>query len=132
MTIQECTKLLGETIAADEIVVRFRAARAAYEGSAELQEKLQEYNAQRMLLGREFAKDTAMQDAEMIERLQTRIQELYNEIVNSPLYVELNYAQEKLNDLMQSVNSDINFYVFGERPCTHDCSTCSSSCSSRS
>ena len=40
-------------------------------------------------------------------------------------------AQRMVNALMQSVNSDINFYAFGERPCTHDCSSCSSNCSSR-
>ena len=40
-------------------------------------------------------------------------------------------AQEKLNALMQSVNSDIQFYAFGERPCTHDCSSCGADCASR-
>ena len=131
MTINECAKLLGEAIAKDEITVRFNAAKAAFEGDAALQEKIAEYNAQRMILGKEFAKDNAMQDAELIATLQARIEELYNEVVNSAAYVEYGYAQERLNALMQSVNSDINFYAFGERPCTHDCSTCSSACSSR-
>ena len=87
MTINECAKLLGEAIAKDEITVRFNAAKAAFEGDAALQEKIAEYNAQRMILGKEFAKDTAMQDAEMIATLQARIEELYNEVVNSAAYV---------------------------------------------
>ncbi|MBO5653662.1 MAG: YlbF family regulator, partial [Clostridia bacterium] len=57
--------------------------------------------------------------------------ELYTFVMESPLYKNLMEAQEKLNNLMQSVNSDIQFYAFGERPCTHDCSSCGADCASR-
>lgn len=131
MTVSECAKLLGEAIAKDEAVVAFEAAKKAYEEHEELQKALREYGAQRMVLGQEFTKDTAMQDGELIEKLQTRINELYTFIMESEEYKAVNAAQERVNILMQSVNSDINFYAFGERPCTHDCSTCSSGCSSK-
>ena len=131
MTVSECAKLLGEAIAKDEAVVAFEAAKKAYEEHEELQKALREYGAQRMILGQEFTKDTAMQDGELIEKLQTRINELYTFIMESEEYKAANAAQERVNILMQTVNSDINFYAFGERPCTHDCSTCSSNCSSK-
>jgi len=131
MTVSECAKLLGEAIAKDEAVVAFEAAKKAYEEHEELQKALREYGAQRMILGQEFTKDTAMQDGELIEKLQTRINELYTFIMESEEYKAVNAAQERVNILMQTVNSDINFYAFGERPCTHDCSTCSSNCSSK-
>ena len=131
MTVSECAKLLGEAIAKDEAVVAFETAKKAYEEHEELQKALREYGAQRMILGQEFTKDTAIQDGELIEKLQTRINELYTFIMESEEYKAVNAAQERVNILMQTVNSDINFYAFGERPCTHDCSTCSSNCSSK-
>lgn len=131
MTVSECAKLLGEAIAKDEAVVAFTAAKRAYEENEAITKAIHEYNAQRMILGQEFTKDTAMQDAVLIESLQKSISENYDLIMNSPEYTALSAAQEKVNALMQSVNSDINFYAFGERPCTHDCSSCSSNCSSR-
>ena len=131
MTVSECAKLLGEAIAKDEAVVAFEAAKAAYEANEELQKAIREYGAQRMILGQEFTKDTAMQDTVLIDKLQKRIDELYTKVMESDEYKELNRAQERVNTLMQTVNSDINFYAFGERPCTHDCSTCGADCASR-
>lgn len=131
MTVAECAKILGEAIKNDEAAVGFNAAKEAYEASEEIQNAIREYSAQRMLLGQEQIKDTAMQDAELMQKLQARIDELYTFVMESPLYKELMAAQEKLNALMQSVNSDIQFYAFGERPCTHDCSSCGADCASR-
>ena len=131
MTVAECAKLLGEAIKNDEAAVSFNAAKEAYEANEEIQNAIREYSAQRMLLGQEQIKDTAMQDAELMQKLQARIDELYTFVMESPLYKELMAAQEKLNALMQSVNSDIQFYAFGERPCTHDCSSCGADCASR-
>ena len=129
MTVAECAKLLGEAIKNDEAALGFNAAKEAYEASEEIQNAIREYSAQRMLLGQEQMKDTAMQDGEMMQKLQSRIDELYTFVMESPLYKNLMEAQEKLNALMQSVNSDIQFYAFGERPCTHDCSSCHADCS---
>ena len=131
MTVSECAKRLGEAIKNDEAAVSFNAAKEAYEANEEIQNAIREYSAQRMLLGQEQIKDTAMQDAELMQKLQARIDELYTFVMESPLYKELMAAQEKLNALMQSVNSDIQFYAFGERPCTHDCSSCGADCASR-
>ena len=131
MTVAECAKLLGEAIKNDERAKAFNAAKEAYEANEEIQNAIREYGAQRMLLGEENSKDTAMQDIELMNKLNDRIQELYNFVMGSPLYKDLMEAQEKLNAMMQSVNSDIQFYAFGERPCTHDCSSCGADCASR-
>ena len=131
MTVAECAKLLGEAIKNDEAALAFNAAKEAYEANEEIQNAIREYSAQRMLLGQEQMKDTAMQDGELMTKLQTRIDELYTLVMESPLYKNLMEAQDKLNNLMQTVNSDIQFYAFGERPCTHDCSSCGADCASR-
>ncbi|MBP3437287.1 MAG: YlbF family regulator [Clostridia bacterium] len=130
-TVAECAKLLGEAIANDEAVKAFNAAKKAFEEDADLQSAIREYNVQRMLLGQEFAKDADSQSQELIATLQTRIDELYLTVTESSSYILYNQTQEGVSALMQQVNSDINFYAFGERPCTHDCSTCSSGCASK-
>ena len=131
MTVKECTKMLGEAIAASEPVKSYLAAKEAYDTSKELQEKLAEYSTDRMLLGEENMKDLAMQDAELIAKLNARVEALYDEITHMDVYLNLTGAQQAVNLLMQEVNGDINFYAFGERPCTHDCSSCGADCASR-
>ena len=131
MTVKECAKLLGEAIAASEPVKSYLAAKAAYDNSAALQEMMSEYSTDRVILGQENMKDTAMQDAELIEKLSARVEELYEMITHAEEYLALSAAQQAVNLLMQEVNGDINFYAFGERPCTHDCSTCGADCASR-
>ncbi|MBE6655534.1 MAG: YlbF family regulator [Ruminococcaceae bacterium] len=131
MTVKECTKLLGEAIAASEEVKGYLAAKEAYDTSRELQAKLGEYSAQRMLLGEERMKSPDAQDDTLIAKLEARIETLYEEITHAEVYLALTAAQNAVNLLMQEVNGDINFYAFGERPCTHDCSTCHADCASR-
>ena len=131
MTVKECAKLLGEAVAASDEVKGYLAAKEAYDTSRALQEMLAEYSAQRMLLGQERMKPMGEEDAALASKLEARIEELYEAITHSEEYLALNAAQSAVNLLMQEVNSDINFYAFGERPCTHDCSTCHADCSSR-
>ena len=131
MTVKESAKLLGEAVAASEEVKGYLAAKEAYDTSSELQSMLAEYSAQRMLLGQERMKQLPDQDAELLAKLEARVEELYEAITHADVYLALNTAQQAVNLLMQEVNSEINFYAFGERPCTHDCSTCHSDCSSR-
>ena len=131
MTVKECAKLLGEAVAASEEVKGYLAAKEAYDTSKTLQAMLSEYSAQRMLLGQERMKPIGEQESEVIAKLEARVETLYEEITHSEEYLALNAAQQAVNLLMQDVNSEINFYAFGERPCTHDCSTCHADCSSR-
>lgn len=131
MTVKECAKLLGEAVAASEEVKGYLAAKEAYDTSKTLQDKLSEYSAVRMALGEERMKPVDRQDAALIAKLEGRVEALYEEITHSEEYLALNAAQQAVNLLMQDVNSEINFYAFGERPCTHDCSSCHADCSSR-
>ena len=131
MTVLECAKLLGETLAKDPVIEEFQRTKAEYEADPYLQNAMAEYKAQRMVLGRELAKDTAMQDAELIDTLQERIAGLTDKVNNAPSYTAYLAAQKAVTALMQKVNGEINFYAFGERPCTHDCSTCQADCASK-
>ena len=83
-----------------------------------------EYEVQQKALENEVVKPE--KDTHFIDIIQGRINELYQSIVNNPAFVELNEAQNAVNELMNSVNQTIMFNITGELPgdCTHNCSTC--------
>ena len=131
MTVIEYAKQLGEAIAKDEILQNFNEAKKAYEENLELQHFVFEYNTQRTILGNEFKKELSEQNEELIKLVKAKTDELFTAITEHEIYKDFIKAQEAVNKLMSDVNSEINFYVFGERPCSHDCSSCSSACASK-
>ena len=124
--IIEIAHMLGEEIAKSEEMKTLEAAKANFGADKELQEKMSEYETDRLLLGQEFAKNTEDADEIAIANLKARIEELTSEISKNPNYIVFAEAQNGLNALMASVNAEIKFCITGERPstCTHDCSTC--------
>lgn len=124
--IIELAHALGEEIAKSEEINNLNAAKNTFDSEESLQEKMREYEAERLLLGQEFAKEKGEADEIAIANLRARIEELTKEISENPIYIEFSNAQKAMNDLMASVNAEIKFCITGERPstCTHDCSTC--------
>ena len=125
--IIELAHALGEEIAKSDEIKNLEATKAAFQSDAELQQKMSEYETDRLLLGKEFAKDTSEADERAIADLRARIEELSSEISKAPTYIAFAEAQQAMNALMAEVNAEIKFCITGERPveCTHDCSTCS-------
>jgi len=125
--IIELAHALGDEIAKSEQIKNLNATKEVFDNNEELQAKMREYEAERLLLGQEFAKENGEADEKAIANLKARIEELTKEISTSPVYIEFANAQKAMNDLMASVNAEIKFCITGERPekCTHDCSTCS-------
>ena len=124
--IIELAHALGEEIAKSDEIKNLEATKAAFQSDAELQSKMSEYEADRLLLGKEFAKDSSEADERAIADLRARIEELTGEISKSPVYNALAEAQQAMNSLMADVNAEIKFCITGEcDTCTHDCSTCS-------
>lgn len=116
---------LGIEIAKSEEIQELERAKAAFEADEALSAKMAEYEAERKLLGEEFAKDTKDADAKAIADLRARIEELTKEISANPIYAAFAAAQQAMNKLMTEVNAEIKFCITGEREdCTHDCSTC--------
>ena len=117
---------LGVEISKSEEIKNLNTAKDAFDADAALQEKMREYEADRLLLGQEFAKEKDEADQIAIANLRARMEELTKEISSSPIYIEFANAQKAMNDLMAEVNAEIKFCITGERPsnCTHDCSTC--------
>ena len=127
MTIFELAAELGKALKEDEKLVRLEAAKNAYQADASLQKKMVEYEVQQKALQGEITRQE--RDTLFIETIQKRIDVLYNDIMEHPVFVELNEAQSDVNELMNAVNSTITFHITGEKPsCTHDCSTCGGGC----
>ncbi len=136
MSVMEKAKELAEAIKADEIMQEYNAARAAYEGSVELQTKMTEYNAQRSIMGQEFSRDVEAQSPELLRMVRERMDVLAREIAALEEYKNFSAAQLRVTDMMNKVNGEIQRIVFGIEPsmdenCTHDCSTCHANCSSK-
>ena len=125
--IIELAHLLGDEIAKSDEIKNLEAAKAAFQSDEALQNKMNEYEAERMLLGQEFSKSSDGIDERAVADLRARIEELSSKISKNPLYIAFSEAQKAMNALMAEVNAEIKFCITGERPveCTHDCSTCS-------
>ena len=126
MEIMELAAQLGQAIKADERIAKMEEARIAYEKDEEIQKLMLEYNAQQIALAEEYKKDPV--DQQIIEAIEHRLDEIVSTVTSSPVFVMVNEAQEAVNKLMSEVNSEIEFQITGQRPCTHDCSSCGSDC----
>lgn len=124
--IIELAHQLGMEIACSEEIKALNDTKSAFDSDAELQALMSEYEAERVLLGQEFAKDSNEIDEKAIADLRARIEELTKIISANPKYSAFAVAQQNMNKLMADVNAEIKFCITGERDnCTHDCSTCS-------
>ncbi len=127
MNIFELAAELGKALKNDDKLVRLEKAKNAYTSDGDLQKKMVEYEVQQKALQGEITREE--RDTLFIDTIQKRIDVLYREIMEHPVFVELNEAQAEVNELMNAVNNTITFHITGETPsCTHDCSTCGGGC----
>jgi len=122
MEIMEMAAELGKLIKQSDDYKRYEAADKAYDEDLDLLKLISEYNAQREAVEEEERKSEP--DQTIIENIEKRIRELYTEITGNATFIAYNEAQNALNKIMQDVNNEITYQVTGQRPCTHDCSTC--------
>jgi len=123
MSIYSLAAELGKAIKEDERMIRMEKAKEAYESSEKIGNLMMEYGIQQQAL-------TTMGDSEEIDtdaltRIQDRIDEIYAEITQDPIFKELEEAQAAVNELMETVNNTIMYNATGKTACTHDCSSCS-------
>ncbi|MBQ8642208.1 MAG: YlbF family regulator [Clostridia bacterium] len=131
--MKETIAALGELIKADPRHTAIQTAIAEYERSEELNGMIAEYNTQQNLLSDLYGKthgeasDEAGED--MRDTIQNRIDELYDQITNHPVYTAYVSAKEAFDALTNEVYGELQFVITGQRPCSHDCSSCGSGCS---
>ena len=124
MSIAEIAAQLGKAIKEDDRIKELNAAREAYETSEELRTLMTEYDVNQKAIEFEAAKPEL--DDELLKKMQGRLDELYDKIMEHPVFIRLNTAQNEVNEFMENVNSIITYNITGEMPssCTHDCSSC--------
>ena len=98
-----------------------------YEHSEELNALIGEYNAQQNLLADAYAKGDELTD-EVRTAIQNRIDALYEQIVNHPVYVAYVEAKNAFDALTTEIFGELQFVITSQRPCSHDCSSCHSDC----
>ena len=124
MGIFELAAELGRALKDDKRLVALEEARKAYEADERVAKLMMEYEVQQKVMQNEAMKNE--REEALIKMIQDRIDALYDEIVATEAYKNLEAAQEEVNKLMELVNTTITFNITGEQPssCTHDCSTC--------
>lgn len=124
MGIFELAAELGRTLKEDKRLVALEEARKAYEEDERVAKLMTEYEVQQKAMQNEAMKDE--REDVLIKMIQDRIDALYDEIVATEAYRNLEAAQNEVNKLMELVNTTITFQITGEQPssCTHDCSSC--------
>ena len=122
MNMMEMAAQLGKIIKESETYRELENAKDEYEKNEQIKQYMQEYQVDRQAL--ENASSQENPETLVIETLQNRLDELYKLITEDPVFIRLNDAQNAVNELMEQVNNEITFAITGQRPCTHDCSTC--------
>ncbi len=120
--IIEMAKCLGQIIKEDEVIKKLEAAQEAYNTDVDVLLLTTEYTVQQQLLTEAFSKD---ESKETIDKINARINAIYNQVIETPAYKAYEAAQNDVNMLMQIVNDTISAEISGQSgTCTHDCSTC--------
>lgn len=117
--IKKAAVALGELIKNDEISVTLDHAMEDYERSEELMALISEYNAEQQVLA-----DISEPDTDVSKKVSERIDALYHEITEHPVYAAYIEAKSEFDELYREVMAEVEFGVTGEHPCTHDCSSC--------
>ena len=123
----EVVAQLGELVKADARCADIQKTIDAYEHSEELNSLIAEYNTQQDILADNYAKENGA-DAEFQKSVQGRINQLYDQIVNHPVYKAYTDAKQAFDSLINEIYGELQFAITGQRPCAHDCSSCHSDC----
>lgn len=104
----------AQVLQQDNRYLELERARKANDENAELQKMLDDFNDVRQELNSEIAK--AERDADKVAELNTKINDLYNGIMNTETMQEYNDAKEDIKDLINFINAIITAAVDGEDP----------------
>lgn len=122
MEIFELASELGKKLKEDARLVRLEMARVAYEANEEIMKLTEEYAVTQQAMQHEAMKEE--RDDAVIEKLNARVEEIYNVITATEVYKAFEAAQNEVNELMERVNATISAQIAGDTACTHNCATC--------
>ncbi len=120
--IMEAAANLGAMLKLHPAMLAADQAEAAYLADTALQEKMNEYGVHQQAIADLVGKEDS---DECRKALEHRLDTLYDEIMEHPLYVEYIQKKDAVNDLMSEVNEAINFAITGKHSCHGNCHGCS-------
>ena len=125
--MKELIAKLGELVKTDARHRTIQEAIEEYERSEDLNAKIAEYNAQQNILADAYSRGEEITD-ELRDTVQERIDALYTEITEHPVYVSYLGAKQSFDELTNEIFAELQFVITGSRPCSHNCSSCHSDC----
>ncbi|MBO4355377.1 MAG: YlbF family regulator, partial [Clostridia bacterium] len=92
----------------------------------EIGNAMMEYQIQQDFLSKQEDEDGSPMSEQTLSRVNDRINELYDFIINHKVFKQYGEAEANLNELIKNINRTIVAQITGEMAadCTHDCSTC--------
>ena len=115
---------VGELIKQDTRYREMVKASDDYNKDEALNSLLDEYSALQASLSTEYDKQDF--DSDAVKPIQTRMNEIYENVMQNSSYVRFREASEAYSELTDKVYAELEYSVTGQRrvECTHDCSTC--------
>ncbi len=125
--MKEIIASLGALVKADPRCAAIEASIEDYEHSEELNSLIAEYNTQQNLLADAYSRGEALAD-DVKESIQSRIDALYDQVTEHPVYVAYLNAKNAFDELTNEIYGELQFVITGQRPCSHNCSSCHADC----
>ena len=123
--MKELIKKLGELVKADQRHLSLLSAIDEYEHSEDLNSLIEQYNDLQDELSENYRKGG---DSEAAKAINKNIDNIYDTIMDHPVYSSYADAKEDFDKLTAEINAELQFVITGSRPCAHDCSSCHSDC----
>ena len=132
MDIIAMTRDLGKAIQKDERYLNMIASVKRYEESVELNSKLEKFAELRSSIDAEIAKPEGEKNNQLMVEMDSKLREMYNEIMQIPEMVEYNKAKDEMQVLLSFVTQIISGSANGQNPdeikendgCSGSCSSC--------
>lgn len=125
--MKDVIKALGALVKADPRCAAIESTIEDYEHSEELNGLIAEYNTQQNLLADAYSRNEELSD-EVKETIQKRIDVLYDQVTEHPVYVAYLNAKNAFDALTNEIYGELQYVITGQRPCSHNCSSCHSDC----
>ena len=122
MKVTELATELGKAIQEDGRFIRYNQLKAAHDDDVQLQETIRSFTEVRNSLIEE--KQAEKPDEAKCTALNETMRKFYEEIMENESMKQFNDAKADMDGMMSEINGILTYYITGEEPCTHDCSTC--------
>ena len=125
--VTDCARALGEAIVASEEYKNMQAAESAAMSDPAVTDAMARYMEVKNTLGEVMCQPDA--DANLISQYGQEMDEIQQQLTAMPAVDAMTTARQKFSEMMNQVNSVLEYIITGELPqqggCSGNCSGCS-------